>query len=182
MEVLSTSLACFLGLDSRTKGGAARLAYKELQVLKTAAVDKRNKETHNKQNPPSDHVEKAQQSMASLTAETSSARRFAAALGNFGIQESTLQRLSQFAQDGEAAFAKLLGIVHKEAADQASDPTHVDDILTGISAERSWFLSVRSSYDQMLRSKKKMKKKNGEEPEQPQQQQQQRQQGQDAQK
>ena len=150
------------------------------EVMKPAAVDK-NKREKDKANQPNDHVEKAQQSIASLTSETSSARRFAAALGNFGIQESTLTRLSQFAQDGEAAFAKLLGVVHADAADQASDPSQVDDILKDINSERSWFLSVRASYEQMLRSKKKLKRKAGEEIEQMQQQQQQSQ-GPEAQK
>ena len=123
------------------------------KVMRTSAIDKKTKE-NNQKNTAKDHIEKAQQFMGWLTSETASARRFAAALGNFGIQSSTLSRLSSFAQEGEEAFAKLLAIVHADAAGQATAAAEVEDILSGVGAERSWFLSVRASYDQMLRSKK----------------------------
>ena len=143
--------------------------------MKPPPQDKRGKESREKGIEPSGHVAKAQQAIGLLTSETGSARRFAAALGNFGIQQSTLNRLTTFAQDGEEAFAKLLGVVHADAADQSSDPVEVDEILKAIAGERSWFLSVRASYEQMLRSKRNKKAKKGastDELDSPQQQQQ----------
>ena len=87
--------------------------------------------------------------MALCQTESASARRYAASLGTYGIEEATLKRLSAFAEMSEKACASLHRLLANDAKPEEKE---LEAITQGLSEEKLWFTGVRGGYEQMLKS------------------------------
>ena len=77
--------------------------------------------------------------MAGLSADAAQARKFAAALGGFGISPETISRLSAFAAKLEMEYATLL-----------QSPESADQVKQRLEQEWEWYHSVSAGYSRML--------------------------------
>ena len=94
-------------------------------------------------------VQEATKLMALCQTESASARRYAASLGTYGIEEATLKRLSAFAEMSEKACASLHRLLANDAKPEEKE---LEAITQGLSEEKLWFTGVRGGYEQMSSS------------------------------